>query len=303
MADAVFSLGHISDPHLTSLAGARWRELANKRLLGYLSWRSKRRRVYRREVLDRVVADMDRCALDHVAVTGDLTHLGLPRECEDALGWLHSLGSPHEVSLVLGNHDRYIDAAWGPTVGRWRDYLVGDDGVVETPWVRVRDGVALIGVNTAVPTGPFFATGRVGESQRSRLLAELADLGAEGRFRVVLIHHSPLHDAHIWRKRLVDGRAVLDVIRQAGAELVIHGHEHAEGFHVIETETGNCVFSAVPSGSADRQLGSGWNLYRIRRDDGRWHLEIKRRRYNLADRSLTATSSDSHTYPAPPSSH
>lgn len=291
-----FSLAHLSDPHLTSLAGASWQDLVNTRILGYLSWRSKRRYVHRREVLDRVVADMQVAAVDHIAVTGDLTHIGLAEECHDALDWLHSLGKPADVSVVLGNHDRYVDANWADTVGQWQAYLDGDDGTQQAPCVRVRDGVALVGVNTAIPTGPFFATGRVGEDQRERLEERLAELGGAGLFRVVLIHHSPLAHAHIWRKRLVDGGAVLDSIRRSGAELVIHGHEHAEAFEVIPTASGSCVVSAVVSASVDRQHGAGWNCYEVTRDEGNWRLDIERRRYELESTALVTASRDSYRF-------
>jgi 3',5'-cyclic AMP phosphodiesterase CpdA len=291
-----FSLAHLSDPHLTSLAGASWLELVNKRILGYLSWRGKRRHVYRREVLDRVTNDMQARGVDHVAVTGDLTHIGLADECTDALGWLRSLGGAADVSVVLGNHDRYIDANWAKTVGQWQAYLEGDDGRDQSPWVRVRDSVALVGVNTAVPTGPFFATGRVGAAQCERLEAVLGELGTANLFRVVLIHHSPLAHAHIWRKRLVDGKAVLDAICRAGAELVIHGHEHAEAYDVVPTANGACVVSAVPSGSADRQRGAGWNCYRVSRDDGTWCLDIERRRYEQATEALVTASTDRYCF-------
>ena len=41
----------ISDPHLSSLEGVRPGDLLNKRALGYLSWRRKRRFEHRPEVL------------------------------------------------------------------------------------------------------------------------------------------------------------------------------------------------------------------------------------------------------------
>ena len=75
-----FTLAHLSDPHLTSLAAVRLRQIANKRILGYLSWRQRRRFVHRTDVLDAVVDDLKRQQPDHIAVTGDLTHIGLPAE-------------------------------------------------------------------------------------------------------------------------------------------------------------------------------------------------------------------------------
>ena len=62
----------ISDPHLSSLTGARARDLLNKRALGYLSWRRKRRFEHRTEVLEALQRDLSITALDQLLVTGDL---------------------------------------------------------------------------------------------------------------------------------------------------------------------------------------------------------------------------------------
>ena len=51
-SSSAFSFAQLSDPHLTSLEQVRWRQLLNKRLFGYLSWRRKRRHEHRSEVLD-----------------------------------------------------------------------------------------------------------------------------------------------------------------------------------------------------------------------------------------------------------
>src|SRR4029453_14413170 len=94
----VFTLAHLSDPHLTSLRGASLRDLGNKRILGYLSWGRRRRRVHGIETLGAGFSAMRDSAPDHVAVTGDLTHVGLPDECADALRWLQTLGNSDRVS-------------------------------------------------------------------------------------------------------------------------------------------------------------------------------------------------------------
>ena len=57
----------------------------------------------------------------------------------------------------------------------WGDYMRGDDGA---PGGNFRscggaDRVALIALSSAVPTGPFMATGRLGERQLARFGAVL----------------------------------------------------------------------------------------------------------------------------------
>ena len=90
---AAFTLAHLSDPHLAPLPAPRWRDLAGKRALGYLNWTRNRHKIYRREVLDALVADMQAQRPDHIAVTGDLVNIALAAEFAPARAWLESVGS------------------------------------------------------------------------------------------------------------------------------------------------------------------------------------------------------------------
>ena len=107
----MFVLAHLSDPHLAPLPTPRPRELAGKRLLGYVNWRRNRHKVHRTEQVDMLVRDLKSRAPDHVAVTGDLVNIALEAEFAQARAWLHGLGSPHDVTLVPGNHDAYVRPA------------------------------------------------------------------------------------------------------------------------------------------------------------------------------------------------
>jgi hypothetical protein len=95
-----FSLAHLSDLHLTTLVNARVTQLLNKRLLGYFSWRRKRRIVHSRDIVASLLEDLRLTRPDHVAVTGDLTHLGLPEEFAEVETWLPALGTPEQVTIV-----------------------------------------------------------------------------------------------------------------------------------------------------------------------------------------------------------
>ncbi len=283
-----FTLAHLSDPHLTSLVGVRSSDLLNKRILGYLSWRRRRRRIHRMEPLAAVVADMRGFAPDHLAVTGDLTHVGLPAECEAALAWLRELGPSDRISLVPGNHDRYVAAEFDRTVGLWREYFRGDDGSTGFPFLRRRGPVALIGIDTAVPTAPFLASGRIGDTQRARLAQHLAGARVAKLFRVVLIHHSPLLDGHSRRKRLSDAAALTDTLIAHGAELVIHGHGHTDRIDRLTGRDGPMLVVAVPSASHSEPGRAGWNRYSISGAAGHWQLDVEARRSCVNGFSTTA---------------
>src|ERR1700747_3223858 len=161
----MFVLAHLSDPHLGPLPRARLVELAGKRAAGFFNWRRKRHRIHRADVLARLTADPKGEAADHIAVTGALVNISLAAEYAPARAWLTSLGPPHDVTLVPGNHDIYVRAALAFQATHWEEFMRGADAAApgpRFPFVRRRGPLAIIGLSTAVPTPPLMATGRLG---------------------------------------------------------------------------------------------------------------------------------------------
>ena len=290
MKDSFF-FAQVSDPHLTSLEQVAWRDLVNKRVLGYLSWRRRRRKEHRGEVLDALRADLVQTAPEHIAVTGDLTHIGLPAEFREARGWLESLGEPCRVTVIPGNHDAYIATGWGDSFAHWHEYLESDDPTTVNPSapaegtfpsLRIRGPVALIGLSTATPSPPFMATGSLGERQLQRLAELLEASGRQGLFRVVLLHHPPVPGEEKWRKRLTDARRFCEVIAGQGAELVLHGHQHRPVQSLIEIPGTHVPVFGIPSASA---IGlrpgreAQYHLYTVKRADAGWQLDVTVRAY------------------------
>ncbi|HEY0302910.1 MAG TPA: metallophosphoesterase, partial [Rhizomicrobium sp.] len=220
----MFTLAHLSDPHLAPLPTARLMELAGKRLTGWINWRHKRHLVHDRAVLKAIIADLRAQGPDAIAVTGDIVNIGLPEEYARGRNWLASLGSARDVSFIPGNHDIYVAGCAELAARAFAVNMRGDAG--ETfPYVRRRGPVALIGLSSGVMTAPFMATGELGRAQLERLSGILDALKAEKLFRVVTIHHPPVSlAAH--HKRLIDAEALRSVIAAHGAELLLHGHDH-----------------------------------------------------------------------------
>ena len=271
----MFILAHLTDPHLAPLPTPRLADLSGQRVLGYLNWRRSRFRIHRAEQLDLLVRDLKAQAPDHVAVTGDLVNIALEAEFAQARAWLQALGTPRDVTLVPGNHDAYVGAALAMQAAHWHDYM-RDDGAnsdaLRFPFVRRRGPLALIGLSTAVPTGPFMATGRLGAAQIAQLdalLGELAD-----HCRVVLIHHPP-KSSHSRFKRLVDAADLIAVLRRRGAELLLHGHDHVHALEWLDGPDRPIPALGVPSASAsgDDIERAAYNLYRIEGSAGAWHCE------------------------------
>jgi 3',5'-cyclic AMP phosphodiesterase CpdA len=293
----MFTLAHLSDLHLAPLPQPRLSELASKRVLGYLNWRRTRAAIHRAEVADALVRDLKSQAPDHIAVTGDLVNIALDAEFSRARAWLDRLGSPADVTLVPGNHDAYVRAAIGAPAAHWREYMQGDgeprsrrapqdDGVV-FPFVRRRGPLVLIGLSTAVPTAPFMATGQLGAEQIGRLAKMLAE--TSGLFRVVLIHHPPA-GRRAWSKRLIDAAALRAVLRESGAELVIHGHDHVHALEWLDGRERPVPVVGVPSASSSDYGGAehaAYNLYRIGGAGGAFTCELVARGFRAGEQNIS----------------
>lgn len=279
MTTETFTLAHISDLHLSPIAGFTVRHWNAKRSLGYLNWRRSRVRHHLRSIADRIAADALAQGPDHIAVTGDLANLGLPGEFEAARRWLEALGSPGFVTVVPGNHDIYSRRLHGAScIEQWADYMRAAPGegagagAVAFPFVRRLSGVALIGLNSAVPTPPFVASGLLGEPQLARLGRDLAALGEEEYARVILIHHPPLPGQAPPRRGLDDAAAFARVLDAHGAELVLHGHNHVDSLIWRTRSGGHVPVVGVASGSSGRvhphEPLARYNLYTFTREAG-----------------------------------
>ena len=274
---SIFRLAHLSDLHLPPPKGAfGWRDLLSKRLLSRIAWRRKHRE-HRPEVLASIIADLKAHAPDHVAITGDLTNYASPAEYAAARVWLEALGPAREITVSPGNHDALVDAKGGESFAAWTPWL-GDEDSAVFPQVRVRDGVALFNLCSAVPTAPHLATGRLGQAQLDRLDALLGDPAYRDAFRVLLIHHPPVPGAVAKRKSLEDQDALRALLARHGADLVLHGHAHEAMVATAPGPDGAMIpVLGVPSASAMGERGhpaARWHGVEIhRRDDG--GVEVK----------------------------
>lgn len=256
----MLTIAHLSDVHLSPVHGIGPRHVNVKRALGLANWLLKRRKVHLRAVVDALVADLALQKVDHIIVSGDLTNLGLPGEHAAALAWLRGLGPPERVSVVPGNHDIYCRLWRDPGVERWRAYMSSDaggvrhvDGPVQGfPFVRMIGGLAVVGINSAVPTRPFMAIGEVGEAQLAALARTLARLGAEGLRRIVVVHHPPLPGQADERRGLRDAARLEETLLAHGADLVLHGHNHRDMHAVRHGPHGRIDVVGIASASIGR---------------------------------------------------
>ena len=271
-----FRLAHLSDAHIGPLPVPRMRDLLGKRLTGYLNWH-RRSRIHNMDVLAKIVADIHVQTPDHVAMTGDILNIGLPGEFPFASAWLETLGASQEVSFVPGNHDAYVRSSLVHLERTFAPWTTADETALKSyPYLRVRGDIALIGMNSGVPTAPLLASGKLGSEQRDRLESALAETGARGLMRVVMIHHPPHKTGATPGRGLSDARRFETLIAKHGAELIIHGHNHRHSVVHIAGPRGPVPVIGVASASAvpgTERHRAAWHMYEITRDGDRWTVE------------------------------
>jgi len=239
-------IAHFSDLHLLSLEGARILDFANKRWIGGLNLLTNRGRHYHTHIFAGMICDLNQLRadpstgadeagptgrIDHAICTGDVTNLALRNEFEFAREHFCRLAlSPSEVTVVPGNHDAYVACGSDDFREIFADYCTSDDGFPGGfPMVRIRPPAAIIGLSTSRQTPWFTAYGVIGDDQLARLDALLRDPRLAGLVRIVAIHHPPAgREARNRIRGLRDWQQFAEVIAGAGAELILHGHEHRD---------------------------------------------------------------------------
>lgn len=281
---------HLTDPHLTSLQDWRPPALPGKRWSGYLSWRRKRSRQLRREMLDRLVAAVRAEEPALLTITGDLAHIGLPQEIRQARDWLAQLGPPERVLLVPGNHDVYARDSWPAIARHWSDYLQLDtppgtgDGRAVYPVLREIDGIAFVGVSSALPTAPLLATGRLGAAQLGRLRDVLGELRRRGAFTCLLIHHPPVTGLTHWRKRLADSGMLEQLLCLERVPVALHGHLHCD-LRALRGETR--VYGTAPASSVIAAAPASYRVLDVERESGGWRVTMTLKRHDAASGTFT----------------
>jgi 3',5'-cyclic AMP phosphodiesterase CpdA len=226
-------IAHVSDVHLLSLDQPGLLEWANKRWTGGVNLALNRGKHYQTAVFDALVDDVNALGVEHVACTGDVTNLAFESEFRFARQHFDRFaGGPANVTCIPGNHDTYVASAEGAFERIFAELCASDPAYATgAPWpvVRVRGDVAILGLSTSQASPWFLAYGSIGAAQLERFEKALSDPRLADKFRLVMVHHPPAGPyAKKWTRHLRDHEAFAKVIARAGADLVLHGHEHRD---------------------------------------------------------------------------
>ena len=158
----------------------------------------------------------------------------------------------------------------------------------------------MIGVCTAHPSAPYLAVGGIGAAQMQRLEEILAQAAGSGLFRVVLIHHPPAVGTVSWRKRLTDAARFRDLLKQYGADLVLHGHAHRASRNQLPVPGGSVQVVGAPSASAlgrTHRRMARYYIYRITPADEGWEVELTVRIYSPAASAFVTENQEQFNMP------
>ncbi|MGF9691856.1 metallophosphoesterase [Rhizobium sp. 0TCS1.26] len=281
----MFTFAHISDIHLGPLPRLTVRELASKRITGFINWHRNRRKHLLVNTLDLLLSDMRLRVPDHLMITGDLVNLATSIEIKLAGEWLRSVGDPAETTVVPGNHDAYVPGAHDRSVREWYPFIASDDDPQAWdeehifPTYRQRGPIAIIGCSTSNATLPFSAGGYFSARQARETVNLLKRAGEQGLFRVVLIHHPPIRGAASSHKRMIGIRRFAAAMSMGGAELVLHGHTHLNTLYKLKTHHGEVPVLGIASasqGPGGHKPPAAYNLFSLSGEPGAWNLACDR---------------------------
>lgn len=185
----------------------------------------------------RMLDELESHRPDHVLLTGDLTAMGHPDELEAVHETVRPLLAARRLTLVPGNHDRYVrprafEDVFGAALASDLPGLADAQGY---PFVKLLgEDVALVGLDsTRVRGWSQYVVGRLGRAQLGALVRALEHPALVSRTVHVLCHHGPLSSdgRREWvESALIDGPRLLEVL--AGRSVVFHhGHSHVRSWH------------------------------------------------------------------------
>jgi 3',5'-cyclic AMP phosphodiesterase CpdA len=173
---------------------------------------------YRSTLAEAMLEEVNALRPDMVAVTGDLTDMGLLDEYERARALLDRIEC-ERMLVVPGNHDArnvgevHFESHFG----------------TRSPEIRV-GSVHVIGIDSSEPD---LDSGRVGREKYRWIEERFAETD---EFKIVAIHHHlvPVPGTGRERNIVADAGDLLRVLAESGVDLVLCGHKHVPNVWRLE---------------------------------------------------------------------
>lgn len=249
-------IAHISDFHCPMRIEVRPGEILNKRVLGLANLRFRREKLHSLDILSTLLRHLAEKRPDLTVITGDLVNLALDEEFMKMDVLLRSSGlDPGSTILVPGNHDRYLRSAAGSLERRLSSWVPESVSREDYPYLRRMGPIAVIGISSAVPRGPFRSAGLIGPTQLERIKALIDRPEIRDQTLLILCHHPPFpypEPIKNYEGGLEDWPALLSILRERPTYL-LHGHLHVFSHRILRFRHHEGSVTAVGATSASRR--------------------------------------------------
>lgn len=270
--DKLIRVAHISDLHFSRITLSPFQFLS-KRWLGNLNLLLFRRGQFNRHLLDPLIEEFQKQAIDYVLISGDLSTTAKDSEFELAASFVQKLKNAGlKVLMLPGNHDQYTKSAYrkhlyysyfpasfSTEIEICSQYSLKDDRVAlaslsPTWWLVLLD--------TAVPTSIVSSCGHFLPLLEERLLQLLNQLPKE--HNLIIANHYPLFHGKKPLHVMLRAEFLQEIIKRfPNIRLYLHGHSHKlsisdrrkEGFPIV-----------LDSGSVSMRKNSSWNLIELQQN-------------------------------------
>jgi len=160
-------------------------------------------------LMHRVITELNELDPDAVVCSGDLTADGYRQEYKAWLAYADRIAAP--LHTVPGNHD-------ARNVG----YVHFEELIGSRSWSVSVQGVRILGVDSSEPD---LNEGMVGRTKYDWIAREFA---GDEALKVFVLHHHliPIPGTGRERSTVMDAGDLLEVLVQAGADVVLAGHKH-----------------------------------------------------------------------------
>ena len=263
------SIIHISDLHFHTYP-QNFRDWKSKRILGVANLLFRRARQFPLHRAKQLVKLIQKMNWDHLVISGDLTQLSLEKEFSGAREILDPLlTDPQRVTIIPGNHDRYVRQAAGDDL--YNKYFGEFFGNSKIHLRSLKDDWMIVGWDSAHPNDWLSAAGTVRCSTLRATENLLGRYSAETRF--IIVNHYPLTFPEGWKfekshelYNLVPVRNW--ILRHPQIRLYLHGHIHENWLHRLSRDSGPELL-LVNSASSTSKLSPGQksSFHRIDLDD------------------------------------
>ncbi len=224
----IYRIVHLTDAHVSGLTPAIIPKCFNKRIIGVANIILRRQHQYSQEIFKTACWDICQQEADHLVFSGDLTSIGTREEMEKARKIFQPLKQkfgPH-ISMVQGNHDLYVKEC---VKQNWLERYFNLDNSSQ---VKVLNShLALVTINSALPTSWLKSTGQVSDQQRGLVKNLLiANRELTGK-KLIVVSHFHLEDppdgqAHLFPHHLENRQQMIKFLFDAKVDYYLHGHLH-----------------------------------------------------------------------------